>query len=46
MKIFLEKTKFSNILQLRINIINFDSEKNIKYLETSKLNFIVDIQID
>ena len=46
MKILLEKTKFSNILLLRINIINFDSEKNIKYLETSKLNFIVDIQID
>ena len=37
MEISIEKTKFSNLLLLRFENINYESESNLKYLEVEKL---------
>ena len=37
----LMKTKYANNLVLTFNNINYLSENNLKYLEISKLNFMI-----
>ena len=43
MNALLEKTKFSEILLLRLNNIHFESEINLNYLETDKLDLMISI---
>ena len=42
----ISKTKFSHILLLRFENINYNAESNLKYLEANKLDFIINLEIN